>query len=120
MPKEKRLTKTQLKEWRIASNRVSVEAIRYAADIVGYTDVTRATITALEAIINDLTRHGSTEGRASVAECQKLLQKASKATLRDEPLVHPLRIALKWAASDGKGEFLVGNIVDPIYATKIK
>jgi hypothetical protein len=109
MTKEKRLTESQLKAWRIASNRVSLESLRYAADICGYTPLTTETITTLETLIT---------GRASSADCRVLYQQALNATLRSEPLIHPIRIALDWASSDGSGEFLVGNIVDPIYSAK--
>jgi len=35
-------------------------------------------------------------------------------------LLHAITIALKWGASDGSGEFMVGNLVDPIYAARLK
>lgn len=101
------LSKSQQPQWRIASNRMSVEAIKYAAKIVGYTDLTTATIVVLESLIS---------GRASTNDCRALHLKAKKSTFRNEPLLDSILIALKWASSDGTGGFMVGNIVDPIYA----
>ena len=58
------------------------------------------------------------EGSASTSECRVLHKRATSLTFRDEPLLDAILIALKWAASEGKGEFMVGNIADPIYAVK--
>jgi hypothetical protein len=102
-----KLTKSQLETWRIASNRVSIESIKYAADIVGYTNLTTATIRTLENLV---------AGRVSAADCRALYRKAEKATFNAEPLLDSILIALKWAASDGTGEFMVGNVGDAIYA----
>lgn len=71
------LTEAQLKEFRIATNRVSLESIKYAAGIVGYTDLVTATITTLEKLI---------EGSASASNCRVLHKQATKATFRDEPV----------------------------------
>jgi hypothetical protein len=66
------VTESQLKEFRIASNRVSLESIRYAANICGYTPLTTETITALEKLIET----GS-------ANFRPLYQRATRST---EPL----------------------------------
>jgi hypothetical protein len=109
MSKEK-LSKSQLAAWVIASNRVSLESLRYAADIWGYTPLTTATVAGLENLI---------EG-GDAGDCRKLYRRALKASLREEPLLHPILLALKWAASDGRGEFMVGNCVDPIYNVRLQ
>lgn len=54
------LTEAQLKDFRIATNRVSLESIRYLAGIVGYTDLVTATITTLEKLV---------QGSASTSDC---------------------------------------------------
>jgi hypothetical protein len=84
------LNEAQLKDFRIASNRVSLESIRYAAGIVGYTDLVTATIVTLEKLV---------EGSASTSECRVLHKRATSSTFRDEPLLDAILIALKWAAS---------------------
>jgi hypothetical protein len=107
--KEKQLTAAQLNDFRIASNRVSVESIRYAADICGYSPLTTDTITALESSIET----GSANFRV-------LLQRATKSTFANEPLLGAILCALRWASSENKGGFRVGNIVDAIRAAKLK
>jgi hypothetical protein len=106
----KKLSQSQLAAWVIASNRVSLESLRYAAAICGYTPLTAATVAALENLI---------EG-GDAAGCGKLYRRAIRASLREEPLIHPILLALKWAASDGSGEFMIGNFVDPIYAARLQ
>jgi hypothetical protein len=39
-------------------------------------------------------------------------------SLAEEPLLDSILAALRWA--NGKGGFMVGNIVDPIYAARLK
>jgi hypothetical protein len=52
MPKTKQpFTEEQLRQFRNASNRASVESLRYAADIWRYTSLTTETITAPEKLI---------------------------------------------------------------------
>jgi hypothetical protein len=110
MPKAKQsLTEEQLRQFRNASNRVSVESLRYAANICGYTELTTETITALEKLIET----GS-------ANLRPLYQRATKSTFADEPLLDAILCALKWATSDGTGPFQVGNLVDAIYTAKCK
>jgi hypothetical protein len=45
---EMKLTKSQTQNWWVASNRDSLESLRYAADICGYTPLTTATVAALK------------------------------------------------------------------------
>jgi hypothetical protein len=103
------LTEILLKEFRNASNRVSVESLRYAANICGYTELTTETITTLEKLIET----GS-------ANLRPLHQRAAKSTFSEEPLLDAILRALKWASSNGTGGFRVGNVVDAIYGAKLK
>lgn len=111
MPKTKQppLTAAQLKDFRTATNRVSLESIKYAAEIVGYTDLVTATTAALETLVES----GS-------AQCRQLYNQATKSTFRDEPLKDAITVALKWANSDGTGGFAIGNVVDAIYAARLQ
>jgi hypothetical protein len=112
---QKPLTESQLKEFRIASNRVSLESLRYAGDICGYTALLTETIAALEKIVQ-----GDPARNLDSVNCRQLYAKAAKSNYREEPLLHAIKISLKWGASDGSGEFMVGNLVDPIYAARLK
>jgi hypothetical protein len=72
MPKKPPLTATQLKDFRVATNRVSLESINYAAEIVGYTDLVTATVAALETLIET--------GSADCQSLRVLNQKAANPT----------------------------------------
>jgi hypothetical protein len=116
MPKTK-LTETQLREFRIATNRVSLESIKYAAEIVGQTDLVNATVAALEKLIENGSANSCS---VDCPNLRALYQRATKSTLDAEPLLDAILTALRWAISEGKGGFAVGNIVDPIYHTRFQ
>jgi hypothetical protein len=92
MPKTKtKLTEAQKSQFRIASNRVSLESIRYAVGICGTTPLATETITALEKLVET----GS-------ANLRPLYQRATKASLAEEPLLDSILAALRWA--NGKAD----------------
>jgi hypothetical protein len=57
---------------------------------------------------------------AEAGECFLAPPKAAKSNFRDEPLLDAILISLKWASSEGKGQFMAGNIVDQIYAARAR
>jgi hypothetical protein len=114
MPKTK-LTEEQKNEFRKASNRVSLESLRYAADICGYTPLLTETIAALD----NLVQRDPVSRDFDSVHCRQLYGKAAKSNYREEPLLHAISIALKWASAEGKGQFMVGNLVDPILYARL-
>lgn len=73
------------------------------------------TIAALDKIVQ-----GDPARAFDSVHCRQLHNKAVKSNYREEQLLRAITIALKWGASDGSGEFTVGNLVDPIYAARLK
>ena len=107
------LTPTQLAEFRTATNQISLESLRYAADICGFTPLLTETVAALEKIVASDSR---TRDLGS-AQCRQLYDRAAKSDSHHEPLLHAIRTALVWAAKtslEPNGNFMVGNIVDPV------
>jgi hypothetical protein len=115
MPKTKTpLTPIQQEQFRVATNRVSLESIKYAAEIVGYTDLVTATVAALERFVET----ASGNCRTTCNDLRVLYQRAKQSTVAAEPLLDAILTASRWANSEGKGGFAVGNIVDPIMHAK--
>jgi hypothetical protein len=110
MPKTKTLTPIQQEQFRIATNGVSLESIKYAAEIVGSTDLVTATVAALEKFVEA----ASGNCRTTCNDLRVLYQRAKQSTVAAEPLLDAILTALRWANSEGKGGFAVGNLIDPI------